>query len=195
MRKRQFQRSKQELLNALKSYKVFKRDEETGKDIRIKTAYWVNNVIWVFTLWQDEKFSRKAILEFLDYVSTNNTSDMDKTRRDELRAFLATKVDDFTFKNVTKRRRHENAVDDVVYRLEYHNVEVSVDYALLACEWLIKNKGYASKRLHRVCGSVLYLDNQPMEVKVALRKDIYEGLGMWIELSEDDKPEDIEASC
>ena len=65
-----------------------------------------------------------------------------------------------------------------------------MDYSLLACEYLIKQKGYAKKRLDRVVGDVYFLDSLSAKEIWDMRQDLFDNKGIWIDLDGDEPPKD-----
>lgn len=183
------QRSKAELLNHMRTYAALKKEEQRGTELNKKVSYWRMGVEWSSVLWKEEKWSANEIAKLLEYVNTHDVTDLPEERREEIRAILGDKVD-WTLKNsVNQGRKCKNVVDQAINDLAYYNTKTSVDYSLLACEYLITKKGYGKKRLNRVIGCVYYADAQEAAIVMWLRQDLYENKGIWIEL-DGDTPED-----
>ena len=102
---------------------------------------------------------------------------------------LGDKVD-WSFRNTVTVPNKGNLIDQSVRELEYYNTKVYVDYSLLACEYLMKQKGYARKRLDRVVGNVMFLDRLDAGTVWDMRQDLFERRGIWIDLNGDEPPED-----
>ena len=183
------QRSKAELLNHMRTYAALKKEEQRGTELNKKVSYWRMGVEWSSVLWKEENWSANEIAKLLEYVNTHDVTDLPEERREEIRAILGDKVD-WTLKNsVNQGRKCKNVVDQAINDLAYYNTKTSVDYSLLACEYLITKKGYGKKRLNRVIGCVYYADAQEAAIVMWLRQDLYENKGIWIEL-DGDTPED-----
>ena len=183
------QRSKAELLKSIQTYQALKKDEEQGNEISRKTVYWRSAVIWSVALWQNEKFSANGIADFLQYIVSNGVTDLPEERREEIRKMLGDKVH-WSFRNTVTVPNKGNLTDQSVRELEYYNTKVYVDYSLLACEYLMKQKGYARKRLDRVVGNVMFLDRLDAGTIWDMRQDLFERRGIWIDLNGDEPPED-----
>ena len=190
MKKRQ--RSKAELLHNMKTYAAMKKDAEQGTSIQNNIAYWGMGVIWCATLWKEENFSTNELVKFLQYIKDNDVTELTEERREEIREAIGSKGVEWILKNTVTLQKKKNAVDQAINELTYHNTKVSVDYSLLACEYLIKHKGYAKKRLNRVIGDVYYLDGMPSEMIGQLRQELFDNKGIWIELGKDDIPDGAE---
>ena len=182
------QRSKAELLLQMRAYQALKKDERNGTGLSKKTVYWRMGVEWSVVLWKDENFSTNEIAKFLQYIVEHDVTELSEVRRQEIRELLNIKVD-WTLRNSLHKKKERNAVDQAVHDLGMHNTQVSVDYSLLACEYLMTHKGYAKKRLDRVIGDVYYLDNQTADIIWQARQELYDKKGIWIELGNDEKPE------
>ena len=182
------QRSKAELLRNMKTYAAMKKDTEQGTDFRNKTAYWRMGVEWSAVLWKEEKFSTNEIAKFLQYIMSHNVTELSEERREEIRKMLGSKVD-WTLRNTVTRSNKGSRIDRAVNELAYYNTKTSVDYSLLACEYLITQKGYARKRLDRVIGNVHFLDGLDAGMVITMRQDLFDNKGIWIEL-DGDTPED-----
>ena len=183
------QRSKAELLKSIQTYQALKKDEELGNEISRKTVYWRSAVIWSVALWQNEKFSANEIADFLQYIVSNGVTDLPDERREEIRKMLGDKVD-WSFRNTVTVPNKGNLIDQSVRELEYYNTKVYVDYSLLACEYLMKHKGYARKRLNRVVGNVMFLDRLDASTVWDMRQDLFDRKGIWIDLDGDEPPAD-----
>lgn len=182
------QRSKSELLKSIHTYQALKKDWQQGKEINRKTAYWRMGVEWSTVLWKEEKFSTNSIAVFLQYIVDNDVTELPEKRRDEIRQMLGDRVE-WTLKNTVTQEKKGSVIDQAVNELEFYNTKVCVDYSLLACEYLIKHKGYAKKRLDRVIGAVYYTDGLDASVIWAMRQELFESKGIWIDLDGEEPPE------
>ena len=182
------QRSKAELLNVLRTHQALKKEQEQGTELNRQMVYFRMGVEWSAVLWKEEKFSANEIAKFLQYIADNVTG-LSEQRRKEIRGLLDGKVE-WTLKNTVVMRKNRSAIDQEYNELEYYNTQVSVDYSLLACEYLIKQKGYAKKRLDRVVGDVYFLDSLSAKEIWDMRQDLFDNKGIWIDLDGDEPPED-----
>ena len=182
------QRSKAELLNVLRTHQALKKEQEQGTELNRQMVYFRMGVEWSAVLWKEEKFSANEIAKFLQYIA-DNVTELSEQRREEIRGLLDGKVE-WTLKNTVVMRKNRNAIDQEYNELEYYNTQVSVDYSLLACEYLIKQKGYAKKRLDRVVGDVYFLDSLSAKEIWDMRQDLFDNKGIWIDLDGDEPPED-----
>lgn len=183
------QRSKAELLAHMRTYAALKKEERDGTELNKKVSYWRMGVEWSSVLWKEEKWSANEIAKLLQYVNSHDVTDLPEERREEIMEMLGDRVD-WTLRNCINRdKKCKNAVDQAINDLAYYNTKTSVDYSLLACEYLITCKGYGKKRLNRVIGCVRYADMQEAQIVMWLRQDLYENKGIWIEL-DGDTPED-----
>ena len=182
------QRSKAELLNVLRTHQALKKEQEQGTELNRQMVYFRMGVEWSAVLWKEEKFSANEIAKFLQYIA-DNVTELSEQRREEIRGLLDGKVE-WTLKNTVVMRKNRSAIDQEYNELEYYNTQVSVDYSLLACEHLIKQKGYAKKRLDRVVGDVYFLDSLSAKEIWDMRQDLFDNKGIWIDLDGDEPPED-----
>ena len=182
------QRSKAELLNVLRTHRALKKEQEQGTELNRQMVYFRMGVEWSAVLWKEEKFSANEIAKFLQYIA-DNVTELSEQRREEIRGLLDGKVE-WTLKNTVVMRKNRSAIDQEYNELEYYNTQVSVDYSLLACEYLIKQKGYAKKRLDRVVGDVCFLDSLSAKEIWDMRQDLFDNKGIWIDLDGDEPPED-----
>ena len=182
------QRSKAELLNVLRTHQALKKEQEQGTELNRQMVYFRMGVEWSAVLWKEEKFSANEIAKFLQYIA-DNVTELSEQRREEIRGLLDGKVE-WTLKNTVVMRKNRSAIDQEYNELEYYNTQVSVDYSLLACEYLIKQKGYAKKRLDRVVGDVYFLDSLSAKEIWNMRQDLFDNKGIWIDLDGDEPPED-----
>ena len=182
------QRSKAELLNVLRTHQALKKEQEQGTELNRQMVYFRMGVEWSAVLWKEEKFSANEIAKFLQYIA-DNVTELSEQRREEIRGLLDGKVE-WTLKNTVVMRKNRSAIDQEYNELEYYNTQVSVDYSLLACEYLIKQKGYAKKRLDRVVGDVYFLDSLSAKEIWQMRQDLFDNKGIWIDLDGDEPPED-----
>ena len=182
------QRSKAELLNVLRTHQALKKEQEQGTELNRQMVYFRMGVEWSAVLWKEEKFSANEIAKFLQYIA-DNVTELSEQCREEIRGLLDGKVE-WTLKNTVVMRKNRNAIDQEYNELEYYNTQVSVDYSLLACEYLIKQKGYATKRLDRVVGDVYFLDSLSAKEIWDMRQDLFDNKGIWIDLDGDEPPED-----
>lgn len=182
------QRSKAELLNVLRTHQALKKEQEQGTELKRKTVYFRMGVEWSAVLWKEEKFSANDIAKFLQYIA-DNVTELSEQHREEIRGLLDGKVE-WTFKNTVVMMNNRSIIDQEYNELEYYNTQVSVDYSLLACEYLIKQKGYAKKRLDRVVGDVYFLDSLSAKEIWQMRQDLFDNKGIWIDLDGDEPPED-----
>lgn len=182
------QRSKAELLNVLRTHQALKKEQEQGTELNRQMVYFRMGVEWSAVLWKEEKFSANEIAKFLQYIA-DNVTELSEQRREEIRCLLDGKVE-WTLKNTVVMRKNRSAIDQEYNELEYYNTQVSVDYSLLACEYLIKQKGYAKKRLDRVVGDVYFLDSLSAKEIWDMRQDLFDNKGIWIDLDGDEPPED-----
>ena len=182
------QRSKAELLNVLRTHQALKKEQEQGTELNRQMVYFRMGVEWSAVLWKEEKFSANEIAKFLQYIA-DNVTELSEQRREEIRGLLDGKVE-WTLKNTVVMRKNRSAIDQEYNELEYYNTQVSVDYSLLACEYLIKQKGYAKKRLDRVVGDVYFLDSLSAKEIWDMRQDLFDNKGIWIDLDGDEPPED-----
>lgn len=176
----------------MRTYAAMKKDVELGTCIQNNVAYWTMGVVWCATLWKEENFSTNELVKFLQYIKDNDVTELTEEHREEIRSAIGSKGAEWILKNTVTLQKKKNAVDQALNELTYHNTKVSVDYSLLACEYLIKHKGYAKKRLNRVIGDVYYLDGMPSEMIGQLRQELFDNKGIWIELGKDDIPEGAE---
>ena len=184
------QRSKAELLLHMRTYQALKKDAENKESISGKTVYWRMAVEWCTALWKEEKFSTNELAKFLQYIADNHVTELTEERREEIRKAIGGKGADWILKNTVIPCKKKNAVDQAVNDLEFYNTKACVDYSLLACEYLITQKGYAKKRLDRVIGNVYYLDNLTADLVWKMRQELFDQKGIWVELGKDDIPED-----
>ena len=182
------QRSKAELLNVLRTHQALKKEQEQGTELNRQMVYFRMGVEWSAVLWKEEKFSANEIAKFLQYIA-DNVTELSEQRREEIRGLLDGKVE-WTLKNTVVMGKNRSAIDQEYNELEYYNTQVSVDYSLLACEYLIKQKGYAKKRLDRVVGDVYFLDSLSAKEIWDMRQDLFDNKGIWIDLDGDEPPED-----
>ena len=182
------QRSKAELLNVLRTHQALKKEQEQGTELNRQMVYFRMGVEWSAVLWKEEKFSANEIAKFLQYIA-DNVTELSEQRREEIRGLLDGKVE-WTLKNTVVMRKNRSAIDQEYNELKYYNTQVSVDYSLLACEYLIKQKGYAKKRLDRVVGDVYFLDSLSAKEIWDMRQDLFDNKGIWIDLDGDEPPED-----
>ena len=182
------QRSKAELLNVLRTHQALKKEQEQGTELNRQMIYFRMGVEWSAVLWKEEKFSANEIAKFLQYIA-DNVTELSEQRREEIRGLLDGKVE-WTLKNTVVMRKNRSAIDKEYNELKYYNTQVSVDYSLLACEYLIKQKGYAKKRLDRVVGDVHFLDSLSAKEIWDMRQDLFDNKGIWIDLDGDEPPED-----
>ena len=182
------QRSKAELLNVLRTHQALKKEQEQGTELNRQMVYFRMGVEWSAVLWKEEKFSANEIAKFLQYIA-DNVTELSEQRREEIRGLLDGKVE-WTLKNTDVMRKNRSIIDKEYNELEYYNTQVSVDYSLLACEYLIKQKGYAKKRLDRVVGDVYFLDSLSAKEIWDMRQDLFDNKGIWIDLDGDEPPED-----
>lgn len=182
------QRSKAELLNILRTHQALKKEQEQGTELNRQTVYFRMGVEWSVVLWKEEKFSTNEIAKFLQYIA-DHVMEMTEQRGEEIRGLLDDKVD-WTLKNTVVMRKNRSVIDQEYNELEYYNTQVSVDYSLLACEYLIKQKGYAKKRLNRVIGDVYFLENLSAKEIWNMRQDLFDNKGIWIDLDGSEPPED-----
>ena len=182
------QRSKAELLNVLRTHQALKKEQEQGTELNRQMVSFRMGVEWSAVLWKEEKFSANEIAKFLQYIA-DNVTELSEQRREEIRGLLDGKVE-WTLKNTVVMRKNRSAIDQEYNELKYYNTQVSVDYSLLACEYLIKQKGYAKKRLDRVVGDVYFLDSLSAKEIWDMRQDLFDNKGIWIDLDGDEPPED-----
>ena len=182
------QRSKAELLNVLRTHQALKKEQEQGTELNRQMVYFRMGVEWSAVLWKEEKFSANEIAKFLQYIA-DNVTELSEQRREEIRGLLDGKVE-WTLKNTVVMRKNRSTIDQEYNELEYYNTQVSVDYSLLACEYLIKQKGYAKKRLDRVAGDVYFLDSLSAKEIWDMRQDLFDNKGIWIDLDGDEPPKD-----
>lgn len=178
------QRSKAELINALRTHAALKKNEA---NLSGKTVFWRMGVEWCYALREIEKFSTPELVKFFQYMSAIDFDNLTEKDREELREYLHKKEPEWTLKTPTVRQCNNEIDQDLAY-LEHYNTEKSVDYSLLACKYLIEKKGYASKRLTRVIASVYYMDHAEAEKVWNARQEIFDKTGLWISLTEDDDP-------
>ena len=186
------QRSKAEFLAFIRTSRAMKKDAGREDSITWKTVFFRMNVVWCMALWKDEKFSQNDMVDFLQYVRSENYDDFKKNRRKEVQDKLQGKGVDWEIRENRVYNGRNNAIDNQVRELMKYNTEVSVDYCLLACEYLIDHKGYGKKRLNRVIGNVHFMDALDSLTIVQMRKDIFDHKGIWIELTEHELPEEVE---
>ena len=183
------QRSKAELLLHMRTYQALKKDAENKESISGKTVYWRMAVEWCTALWKEEKFSTNELAKFLQYIADNNVTELTEERREEIRNMLLEKVD-WVLNNPDVQQRKKNAVDQAVSDFQYYNTEGFVNYSLLACEYLVTQKGFGKKRLDRVMGNVDFFDNLKACLIWDMRQELFDQKGIWVELGKDDIPED-----
>lgn len=182
------QRSKAELLNVLRTHQALKKEQEQGTELSRQTVYFRMAVEWSVALWKDEKFSTNEIAKFLQYI-VNEVTELSDRRREEIRGMLGDRVE-WTLKNTVVQGKKRSVIDREFTELEYYNTQVSVDYSLLACEYLINQKGYARKRLDRVIGDVLFTENLGGDIIWQMRQDLFDNKGIWIDLNGEEPPAD-----
>ena len=182
------QRSKAELLNVLRTHQALEKEQEQGTELNRQMVYFRMGVEWSAVLWKEEKFSANEIAKFLQYIA-DNVTELSEQRREEIRGLLDGKVE-WTLKNTVVIGKNRSVIDQEYNELEYYNTQVSVDYSMLACEYLIKQKGYAKKRLDRVVGDVYFLDSLSAKEIWDMRQDLFDNKGIWIDLDGDEPPED-----
>lgn len=184
------QRSKAELLACMKTYKALQADAESKDPIQAKTVYWRMGVEWCTVLWIDFKFSANELAKFTKYIADNDVTNMTEDRRLAIDEKLKAKGVEWGLKNsVPEKIKTNNSIDSAIADLMFYNTKATVDYSLLACEYLIERKGFGNKRLSKAIGSVYCMDALDARAIWQARKDLFERKGIWIELSEVDNKE------
>lgn len=135
------QRSKAELLNSMRVYQAYKKDILSENSIAYKTVYFRMGVVWCVTLWKEEKFSTNELVKFQKYIKENDVTNITEERRKEIQEKLNAKGVDWYLRNSVQQQKMKNDIDQVINDLEYYNTKASVDYSLLACEYLVDSKG------------------------------------------------------
>lgn len=186
------QRSKAELLLNMRTYAALKKDAQNEDSISGKTVYFRMGVVWCTTLWKEENFSTNELVKFQKYIKENDVTNLTEERRKEIQEKLYAKGIDWYLRNGTQKQKKKNEVDQAINDLEYYNSKACVDYSLLACEYLMLEKGFGKKRLDRVIGNIYYLDNIKSVIICQMRKDLFDNKGIWIELTSGDFPEDTQ---
>ena len=181
------QRSKNELLSALRTHRTLQRDINREKDKQLvsNAAFCRVSVEWTYVLWKQEKMRVDTLKKVLDYA-VNNYASMTDDRREEIREKMK---GNWIFKNMAVRRKCKNAVDQSRNDLQFFNTQVSVDYSLLVVEWLIEQRKYTPEQIDIVCNAYLYVDTFPIEKVYTMRHLIYKYKNIWIELNPDDTKE------
>ena len=182
------QRSKSELLLNMRAYESLKKTKADGTEINERTPYWRMGVEWSYTLWKIEKWSANEIAKLLSYVAEHDVTDLSEERREEIRALMQDKVR-WCLKNRAVVH-NKNGVDNAIEQNQWNCTRIIVDYCLLACEYLVTEKGYSTKRLNRVMDNVYALDNQNAVQVCNMRKELFDHKGIWIDLN-GDMPEEI----
>lgn len=182
------QRSKEELLNKIRIHQALKKDINrcNREQIAGNAAFWRASVEWVYVLWQQDRLNVTTLKKILEYA-VNNYAELTEDRRKEIRQKM--KGCNWVLKNTAKRKKCKNAIDQSWNDLEYFNTEVSVDFSLLVCEWLIDKKKYRPEQVDRACEEMLYIDAFPIEKIYEMRKLIYKHKNIWISLNEEDTEE------
>lgn len=182
------QRSKSELLLNMRAYESLKKTKADGTEINERAPYWRMGVEWSYTLWKIEKWSANEIAKLLSYVAEHDVTDLSEERREEIRALMQDKVR-WCLKNRAVVH-NKNGVDNAIEQNQWNCTRIIVDYCLLACEYLVTEKGYSTKRLNRVMDNVYALDNQNAVQVCNMRKELFDHKGIWIDLN-GDMPEEI----
>lgn len=177
------QRSKKELLLHVRAYEALKRTKADGTEINERAPYWRMGVTWSYTLWKIENWSANEIAKLLSYVSSHEVTDLSEERRNEIQDMLRDKVR-WRLENRAVVRS-KNGVDSAIERNQQNCTRISVDYCLLACEYLMTEKGYSTKRLNRVMDNVYAYDNQCAVQICNMRKELFDHKGIWIDLDGD----------
>ena len=182
------QRSKSELLLNMRAYESLKKTKADGTEINERAPYWRMGVEWSYTLWKIEKWSANEIAKLLSYVAEHDVTDLSEERREEIRTLMQDKVR-WCLKNRAVVH-NKNGVDNAIEQNQWNCTRIIVDYCLLACEYLVTEKGYSTKRLNRVMDNVYALDNQNAVQVCNMRKELLDHKGIWIDLN-GDMPEEI----
>lgn len=182
------QRTKDELLIALKTYNAVKRDEELKMGLCGNAAYWRAGVLWSVVLWKIYNFSAREISEALEHVMQEVT-ELSEDRREEIREKLDKTNCEWILKNTVTLKNYKSNIDRVYNELEYYNTETSVNYSLLIAEYLMNEKGFRKKRLDRAFKNVFILDMEKTSTICDMQKDLFDHKGIWINLNDEDKVE------
>lgn len=182
------QRSKSELLLNMRAYESLKKTKADGTEINERAPYWRMGVEWSYTLWKIEKWSANEIAKLLSYVAEHDVTDLSEERREEIRALMQDKVR-WCLKNRAVVH-NKNGVDNAIEQNQWNCTRIIVDYCLLACEYLVTEKGYSTKRLNRVMDNVYAYDNQCAVQVCNMRKELFDHKGIWIDLN-GDMPEEV----
>lgn len=186
------QRSKAELLNSMRVYQAYKKDIARDDSIAYKTVYFRMGVVWCVTLWKEEKFSTNELVKFQKYIKENDVTNVSEERRKEIQDKLYAKGVDWYLSNGVQKQKKKHDIDQTINDLESFYAKVSVEYSLLACEYLMEHKGFGKKRLDRVIGNIYLLDNIKTAILCEMRKDLFDNKGIWIELTSGDYSEEAQ---
>lgn len=174
----------------MKTYKALQVDAATDDPISGKTVYWRMGVEWCTVLWQDFKFSTNELAKFTQYMADNDVANLTEERRKEISEKIKAKGVEWQLRNtVNSSIKTSNKIDSAIVELMDYNTQGTVDYSLLACEYLIENKGFGKKRLNKAIGSVYFLDALDCNTICQMRKDLFDKKRIWLELSKMDTEE------
>lgn len=179
------QRSKQELLKQIRIHQALKKDLSKcdREQLSGNVAFWRASVEWIYVLWKQEKMNVVSLQKMLEYT-VNNYAELTEERRCEIREKM--QECSWILKNRVVRKKCKNAIDQTWNDMEYFNTEVSVNFSLLVCEWLIDKKKYKPQQIDRACELLMLIDTYPVEKVYAMRQIIYKHKGIWIQLNEED---------
>ena len=187
------QRSKQELLHNIACFEAMKRDIQNDVGMRGKVVYWRSHIEWGKTLIEQEHLSANDVKEMYQYILKNDLVDFPEERKEEIRNLMKEKKCDIIIRvMLPEKQKRKDMINSTIHELEYYNTNISVNYALLASEYLIRKKGFAKKRLERVLISVYYLDKLDAYDMMRYRDELYEKRGIFIDIGVDEIPDGAE---
>lgn len=173
----------------IRVHEALKKDD---KDLKTKTVAWRNGVQWGCTLYLSEKFSIPELAKFFRYMRSKDSEEITEARKQEIDDLLKNKKVPWRIYNTLPKHIKGSAIEQEVHAQDYYNTMQANRYGMLACEYLMKNKGYGEKRLTRVIASVLRMDKEPARVIWNARQDFFDSTGIWIELSGDNPADPAE---
>lgn len=187
------QRSKSELLKALRTYKAVQKDYSRHENDRVcgTASYWRTGVEWAYVLWKLERLSTNDISNMIQYVNAN-IEDMTEEHRGKINKMM--EHCDWYLVNTSKKKKCKNAIDQTCNDIDYYNAEMCVDYSLLVCEWLITNKHFGHKRLDRDLVEIFRIDLSSLTFIFGLRDELYKKKKIWLELNKQDSEDYFDAN-
>lgn len=187
------QRSKAELLKALKIYNAVQNDYARNENDRVcgTASYWRTSVEWAYILWKLEKLSTNDISNMIQYVNSNMEG-MTEEHRGKINKMM--EHCDWYLHNMSTKKKCKNIIDQTYNDIEYYNTMTCVDYSLLACEWLITNKHFGKKRLDRDLAEIFRIDLNSVTFIFELRDELYKKKKIWLELNKQDSEDYFDAN-